>query len=434
MASMRQNVCIIGCGHVGLVTGACLAEIGNKVICVDSDAEKVTYLIKGIMPFYEPGLAEIVHRNMSDVKLSFTTSVEEGVKTSDIIFIAVGTPEKPNGETDLIFVEAVSRDIARAMNSYKVIVEKSTVPVKTGDWIKRTIKLNNTHNIDFDIVSNPEFLREGSAIHSFMKPDRVVIGVESERVANIMTELYRPLNAPIIITNIQTAELIKHATNSFLTLKISYINAIANICEKLGVDVETVAESMGYDDRIGRDFLNAGVGYGGPCLPKDVAAFIRISEEIGYNFELLKVVQKINDSQKQQIVGKLKGVLWNLSGKTIGILGLSFKPDTDDVREAPSIDIIKQLQKEGAKIKVYDPKAMDNARKIVRGVEFCQHPYQAAQGSDGLIIITEWDEFKTVDLLRIKQLLKQPVIIDGRNIFDPVKMKELGFNYQGVGR
>ncbi len=249
-----------------------------------------------------------------------------------------------------------------------------------------------------------------------------------------MTELYRPLNAPIIITNIQTAELIKHATNSFLTLKISYINAIANICEKLGVDVETVAESMGYDDRIGRDFLNAGVGYGGPCLPKDVAAFIRMSEEIGYNFELLKVVQKINDSQKQQIVGKLKGVLWNLSGKTVGILGLSFKPDTDDVREAPSIDIIKQLQKEGAKIKVYDPKAMDNARKIVRGVEFCQHPYQAAQGSDGLIIITEWDEFKTVDLLRIKQLLKQPVIIDGRNIFDPVKMKELGFNYQGVGR
>lgn len=434
MVSMRQNVCLIGCGHVGLVTAACLAEIGNRVICVDSDAEKITHLTKGVIPFYEPDLEQIVHRNMNDAKLSFTTNIEHGVRTSDIIFIAVDTPQKRNGEADLVSVEAVSRDIAEAMNSHKVIVEKSTVPVGTGGWIRRTINLHHAHNIDFDIVANPEFLREGSAIYNFMKPDRIVIGVESERAANIMTELYRPLNALVIITDIETAELIKHASNSFLALKISYINAIANICERVGADVLTVAEGIGCDKRIGRDSLNAGVGYGGPCLPKDVAAFIKISEKVGYDFELLKVVQKLNHSQKQQIVGKLRGILSNFSDKTVGILGLSFKPDTDDVREAPSIDIIKQLQKEGAKIRAYDPKAMDNARKIVTDVKFCQHPYQVAQGSDGLIIVTEWDEFKGLDLLRIKQLLNQPVIIDGRNIFDFVEMKNLGFTYQGVGR
>ncbi len=429
-----RNICVIGAGHVGLVTGTCLAELGNKVICVDNDTRKIDKLTKGVMPFYEPGLEEMVHRNMNNGRLSFTISIEEGVKISDIIFITVGTPQKANSEADLSFVEAVSRDIAKAMNNYKLIVEKSTVPVKTGNWVKRTIGLSNTCSVDFDVISNPEFLREGSAISDFMHPDRIVIGVESERAAGIMTELYKPLNAPIIVTNIESAEIIKHASNSFLALKISFINAIANICEKVGADAVKVAEGMGYDKRIGSAFLEAGIGYGGYCLPKDVAAFLKIAEELGYDFELLRVVQKINDMQRQQIVKKVKQALWNLNGKTIGILGLSFKPDTDDIREAPSIDIIEQLQREGAKIKAYDPQARENANAVLQGVEYCENPYQLAENSDALVVITEWDEFKDLDLPKLKQLLKQPVVIDGRNIYDPQKMKELGFIYQGVGR
>ena len=429
-----KDICIIGSGHVGLVTGACLAELGNRVICMDDNIEKIESLKKGVIPFYEPELEEIVHRNMNSGMLSFTTSVEEGVKRAEIVFICVGTPQKPNGEADLTFVEAVSREIAKAMEDYKLIVEKSTVPVKTGGWVQRTIKLNNRQGIDFDVVSNPEFLREGSAIYDFMSPDRIVIGVESERAAEIMADLYKPLNVPIVVTNIETAELIKHASNSFLALKISYINAVANICEKVGADVVKVTEGMVYDKRIGREFLDAGVGYGGYCFPKDVAAFIRIAEETGYDFELLKVVQEINEYQRRQIVKKAKNLLWNLNGKTTGILGLAFKPNTDDMREAPSIDIIKKLQEEGARVKAYDPQAMENAKLIFRDVEFCQHPYHVAEGADALIIVTEWDEFKALDLLKIKQLLKQPVIIDGRNIYNPQKMKDLGFRYQGVGR
>ncbi len=429
-----RNICVVGSGHVGLVTGACLAELGNKVICMDDDFRKIEGLKKGIMPFYEPGLEEMVYRNVNNGRLSFTTGIKESVKQAEIVFICVGTPQRQSGEADLASVEAVSQRIAKTMDNSKIIVEKSTVPVKTGSWIKRTIKLNNTHNVDFDVVSNPEFMREGTAIHDFMNPDRIVIGVESERTANIMTELYKPLNAPIIMTNIETAELIKHASNSFLALKISYINAIANICEKVGADVIKVAEGMGFDKRIGREFLNAGVGYGGFCLAKDVSAFIKIAEDVGYDFELLRVVQKINDFQRRQIVKKLREALWNLSGKSIGILGLSFKPNTDDVREAPSIDIIKQLQAEGANIKVYDPRAMNKTKEFLQNVAYCQNPYQVAEGSDALVIITEWDEFKNLDLSKVKQLLRQPVIIDGRNIFHPTEMKALGFTYQGIGR
>ncbi len=429
-----MNICIVGSGHVGLVTGACLAELGNRVICMDDDVRKIESLGKGVIPFYEPELEEMVHRNMNDGRLSFTASVQEGVKHAKIVFICVGTPQKPTGEAILLYVEKASKRIAEVMDSHKLIVEKSTVPVSTGNWVKRAIELNNRNDAKFDVVSNPEFLREGKAIHDFMHPDRIVIGVESDGAADLMIKLYEPLNAPIIVTNVETAELIKHDSTASLALIISYINAAANICEKVGADVTKVAEGMGYDRRIGRDFLDAGVGYGGYCFPKDVAAFIGIADKIGYDFELLKAVQKINQNQRQQIARKTKDALWNLEDKTIGILGLSFKPDTDDMREAPSRDVIQYLQKEGARIKAYDPQAMDGARAILKEVEYCKDPYEVAKGSDALIIVTEWSEFKNLDLLKIKELLNSPVLIDGRNIFEPVEMQRLGFIYQGVGR
>ena len=429
-----KTIFIIGSGHVGLVTGACLADLGNRVICMDDDVTKIDTLRKGTAPFYEPGLKEMAHRNMNRGMLSFTTSVMEGVKQAEIVFICVGTPQNSNGEADLSYVEMASKRVAKAIDSYKVIVEKSTVPVRTGNWLRNTMKLNSPSNSAFDVVSNPEFLREGTAIHDFMHPDRIVIGAESERATNTMTDLYKPLDAPILVTNIETAELIKHASNGFLALKISYINAIANICERVGADVVKVAEGIGYDKRIGREFLEAGVGYGGYCFPKDLAAFIRAAEDAGYDFELLRTVQKINDSQRQQIVSKAKGILRNLDGKTIGVLGLSFKPNTDDMREAPSIDIIRKLQQEGVQIKAYDPQAMENAKAILDDVEYCKDPYDVARDSDALILITEWDEFRSLGLSRIKGLLKQPVVIDGRNVYDPEKMKQLGFVYQGVGR
>jgi UDPglucose 6-dehydrogenase len=401
---------------------------------MDDDVTKMDTLREGTAPFYEPGLKEMALRNMHRGMLSLTTSVAEGVKQAEIVFICVGTPQKSNGEADLSYVEMASKRVAKAIDSYKVIVEKSTVPVRTGNWIRNTMKLNSPSNSAFDIVSNPEFLREGTAIHDFMHPDRIVIGAESERAANTMTDLYKPLNAPILVTNIETAELIKHASNSFLALKISYINAIANICERVGADVVKVAEGMGHDKRIGREFLEAGVGYGGYCFPKDLAAFIRTAEDAGYDFELLRNIQKINDSQRQQIVSKAKGILKNLNGKTVGVLGLSFKPNTDDMREAPSIDIIRRLQQERVRIKAYDPQAMENAKAILDDVEYCKDPYDVARDSDALILITEWDEFRSLGLSRIKGLLKQPVVIDGRNVYDPEKMKQLGFVYQGVGR
>jgi len=429
-----KKISIIGSGHVGLVSGACFADLGNSVICRDDDTSKIESLQKGAMPFFEPGLEDLVRRNVDAGRLSFTTSVDEAVRNTDIVFICVGTPQKPDGEADLTQVEIVSQRVARAMHDYTVVVEKSTVPVKTGGWIKRTIALNNINDADFDIVSNPEFLREGKAIYDFMHPDRIVIGTESERAAQIMQQLYAPFDAPIIITNIETAELIKHASNAFLALKISYTNALANICESVGADIAKVAEGMGYDQRIGRGFLNAGIGFGGYCLPKDTAAFIRIAEEAGYDFALLKAVREINENQRQQLFNKIKKELWNLNGKTIGILGLAFKPDTDDMREAPAIDIIGLLLKEGARIKAYDPQAMAISRTMFPDIEYCKDAYEVAEGSDALVIITEWDEFKNLDLQKVKNQLNQPVIIDGRNIFEPAEMSRLGFIYRGVGR
>lgn len=429
-----KRICIIGTGRVGLVTGTCLAELGNNAICVDSDAQKIRDLAKGIMPFYEPGLEEMVRKNVDQGRLGFITSLEKGINSSEIIFICVGTPQKINGECDLSFIEAVAQEVAIAMDSYKIVVEKSTVPVKTGARVKQIIKLASGRDIDFDMVSNPEFLREGAAIYDFMKPDRIIIGVESQRAANAISELYKPLNAPILITNIETAELIKYASNSFLALKISYINAIANLCEKMGADVTKVAEGIGYDKRIGRVYLDAGAGYGGSCLPKDVSALTKIAEGAGYDFELLRAVQGINDFQKRQVVVKAQKALGDLNNKTIGVLGLSFKPDTDDIREAPSLDIIRLLQNEGAKIKAYDPVAMSEVKPLLPDVECCPGPYQVAEGSDALILITEWDEFKNLDLARIQRTLRQPVMIDGRNIYNPQTMAELGFKYQSVGR
>ena len=429
-----SNICIIGSGHVGLVTGACLAEMGHTVVCMDDDTHKIDGLRRKAMPFYEPGLEDLVHRNADAARLSFTTSTEEAVKNAEIVFICVGTPQKPGGEADLTAVELVSQQVALAIKGYTVVVEKSTVPVKTGSWIKRTIEINHADKAEFDVVSNPEFLREGMATHDFMHPDRIIIGAESERAANTLLELYRPLQAPTIVTNIETAELIKHASNGFLALKVSYINALANICEKVGADVTKIAEGMGYDKRIGKGFLNAGIGYGGYCLPKDTAAFIKITEEVGYDFSLLKAVREINDRQRQHLFSKIKSSLWNLNGKSIGILGLSFKPDTDDMREAPAIDIINWLLEEGTRIKAYDPQAMENAKTMFSSVDFCQSAYEAAEGSDALVILTEWEQFKQLDLAKVKEVMKQPVIIDGRNMFEPDEMSRLGFTYRGVGR
>ncbi len=429
-----MKLCIIGAGHVGLVSGACFAEIGHSVLCVDSDKTKIEQLSNGVIPIYEPGLEKLVEKGRSKGKLLFSSNLDSAVKDSDVIFVAVGTPARADGKADLSFVESVCRQVARAMDSYKIIVEKSTVPVKTGEWVQRTLELNNVNSVDFDVVSNPEFLREGAAVTDFMKPDRIVLGVENERAEKTMREIYAPLSTPIVVTDIKSAEIIKHASNSFLSLKISYINAIAAICELVGADVEKVAAGIGLDKRIGDSFLKAGIGYGGSCFPKDVSAFIDIADELGYDFELLKAVEKINRCQREKAVRKLKDVLWTLNGKTVGILGLSFKPDTDDMREAPSIYIINELQKEGVNIKAYDPTAMDNARRLLKNVTYCENAYEAAEGCDAIMILTEWKEFEELDLKEIRKKMDSPVIIDGRNIYDPAKMKELEFTYVSIGR
>lgn len=429
-----MNICVIGSGYVGLVTGSCLADLGNKVICVDIDKDKINELKKGVIPIYEPGLEVLVKNNLKNKRVSFTTDLKEGVSHSEIIFIAVGTPPRENGEADLTYVENVASQIAQCMRSYKLIVEKSTVPVETGEWVKRTVKINNRHKVPFDVASNPEFLREGSAIDDFMKPDRIVIGVESKKARDLLTELYRPLNAPIVITDIKSAEIIKHASNSFLATKISFINAVSNICEKAGADVQKVAQGMGLDKRIGAGFLNAGVGFGGFCFPKDLAAFIRISEKLGCDFGLLKEVEKINEYQKSLLVKKIEQALWIVKGKTIGVLGLSFKPNTDDIRFAPALDIIQMLLDEGAKIKAFDPQAMQKVKKVLKGVKFCGDPYETAKGSDCLVIMTEWNEFKELDFKKIKKTMRQPLVVDGRNIYEPEAMRKLGFKYICMGR
>ncbi len=449
-----MNITIIGSGYVGLVTGVCLAHIGHRVICVDNDTAKVKQLKSGQVPIYEPGLEELLRRYLKEKKISFTTSIKEATKNSLVIFIAVGTPSKKNGEADLTYVENVARAIAVNMDSYKLIVEKSTVPTATGQRIERTIRLNLPRSFhdnqsksssglkghksmeasDFDVASNPEFLREGSAVSDFMNPDRIVIGVESKQAEKLLREIYKPLKAPIVVTNINSAEMIKHASNSFLATKISFVNAVAQICDRVGADILKVAEGMGWDKRIGRNFLDAGVGYGGSCFPKDVDAFIRLSEKAGYDFMLLKEVRNINEFQKSFFVRLIEDKLWIIKNKVIGVWGLAFKPNTDDMRNAPSLDIIKVLQSEGARIKAYDPQAMERAQDLLPGVEFCENSYAAAKGCDCLLILTEWGEFKSVNMRRVYNSMRQRIIFDGRNMFAKDTIEQLGFEYFGIGR
>lgn len=429
-----MNLTIIGTGYVGLVTGACFAEVGHQVVCVDNDAEKIRLLQGGGIPIYEPGLEKLVKENTAAGRLSFTTRTAEGVEKSNVIFIAVPTPPLPDGSVDLSFIEKVAREIAGAMTTYRIVVDKSTVPVRTGEKVAETIKRYCKARVDFDVVSNPEFLREGFAVEDLMKPDRIVIGVRSQRPVPAMKEIYAPFNAPVIVTDISSAELIKHASNSFLALKISYINAISIICDATGANVNEVANGMGMDARIGRRFLDASLGFGGSCFPKDLSAFIKIAEQLGYEFGLLKEVQRINTEQMSRFVKKIVETLWVLKDKKIGVLGLAFKQNTDDVRMSPAIELCHRLQKEGALLRVHDPQAMEKAKALLKDVTYVTDMNEVADGCDALAIATEWEEFRKLDLERARRAMSHPIMFDGRNLFDPAEMERLGFIYKSIGR
>jgi len=431
-----MDLAIIGSGYVGLVTGACFADVGHNVICVDNDLQKIEALQAGKVPIYEPGLEEVIHRNVSAHRLRFTSSIREGVEKAQIIFIAVPTPQQPNGDVDLRFLEKVAREIAGVLTDYRVIVDKSTVPVKTGEKVAESIKRYNRHGASFDIVSNPEFLREGCAVADLMHPDRIVIGAQSEHAIDLMKKVYEPFMAPILVTDITSAELIKHCANSFLALKISYINAVSVICEASGADVEKVSDGIGMDHRIGRDFLNAGIGYGGSCFPKDIAAFITISERLGVPFDLLKEVQRINRMQKERFLKAIRETLWGLREKRIAVWGLTFKPDTDDIRSSVAIELVADLLREGAHVVAYDPKGMEKARavKTIGAAEFAPSALEAVSNAEALIIATEWSEFANVDLAIVKEKMRTPIVFDGRNLLDPETMGRLGFHYHSIGR
>lgn len=433
-----MHIAIIGTGYVGLVTGACFAEFGVFVTCVDKDQEKIEKLKKGIIPFYEPGLDDIVKRNLKEDRLKFTTQIDEAVNEALVIFIAVGTPPRGDGSANLEYVEEVAKEIAKNMTSYKVIVTKSTVPVGTGAKIKEIIKQNLEKPVEFDIVSNPEFLREGSAVEDFIRPNRVVIGAESEQAIAIMKDLYKPLyliETPFVITDIPTSELIKYATNSFLATKISFINEISALCEAVGANVNTVAKAMGLDGRIGPKFLHAGIGFGGSCLPKDTMAIVKIAEEKGVKLNIVKAAIEANQRQRERLTEKIINAFNNnIDGKVIGILGLSFKPNTDDIREAPAIYIIQTLQKKKAIIKVYDPAAMENTKNIFPEIVYCSDAYSVAKNADALVVVTEWNQFRNLDLEKLKTLMKGDLFFDFRNIYDPHRVKQSGFKYFGVGR
>lgn len=432
-----MHIGIIGTGYVGLVTGACFSEFGVFVTCVDKDRSKIDALEKGIIPFYEPGLDELVQRNLKQGRLKFTTDIKEAVESSLIIFIAVGTPPKKDGSADLKYIDNVAAEIARYMDGYKVIVTKSTVPVGTGKRVKGIIKKNLQGNNNFDVVSNPEFLREGAAINDFMRPNRIVIGASSQQAIAILKDLYEPLyliETPFVITNVETAELIKYAANSFLATKISFINEMANLCEKAGADVNMVAKGMGLDQRIGSKFLHAGPGYGGSCFPKDTRAIIKIAEDYGAELGVVRAAVKANENQRRIVFEKIKDAMGDLKDKEVAVLGLSFKPDTDDMREAPSLYIIERLLQEKARVRAYDPVAMQNARTVLPDIRYCKDAYETAEGADALIIVTEWNQFRNLDLKRIKTLLRAPFFFDLRNIYEPEKMRKLGFDYYCVGR
>ena len=442
-----MKICIIGTGYVGLVTGTCLADFGLSVTCVDQDEQKINLLNSGGLPIYEPNLEVLIKKNVSAGRLTFTTDLGKTVEQAKVIFIAVGTPSNDDGSANLEQIEKVTQQIAHYLNEYKVIVNKSTVPVGTAAKIKEIIHSSSPSPLrgeggvrvkhPFDVVSNPEFLREGSAVYDFTHPDKIVIGTNSPKALKIMQEIYRPLyliDTPFVITNPETAELTKYACNAFLATKITFINEIANLCDKVGADVHQIAKAMGLDGRISPKFLHPGPGYGGSCFPKDTEALYHFASTCGYDFKLLKGVISANKRQRELMVEKIKQHLENLKGKTIGILGLAFKQNTDDIRQSPSIDIIQLLLKEGAQIRCFDPLAMENTRKFLSTLTYCQDEYETAKDSDALVIATEWNQFRNLDLLKIKKLLKSPILLDLRNLYEPAQVRELGFIYEGVGR
>ncbi|RMG01571.1 MAG: UDP-glucose/GDP-mannose dehydrogenase family protein [Nitrospirae bacterium] len=432
-----MNIGVIGSGYVGLVTGACFSEFGVNVTCVDRDEKKIKMLRKGKVPFYEPGLSEMVVRNLEKGRLGFSTRIKDAVDNALVIFIAVGTPPRGDGSADLEYVRAVSEEIASYMESYKVIVTKSTVPVGTGKRVREWIKKKLNSDVDFDVASNPEFLREGSAIEDFMRPDRVVIGAETPQAIAILKDLYRPLyliETPVVITDIETAELIKYASNSFLATKISFINEIANLCDRVGADVHVVAKAMGLDRRIGPKFLHPGPGYGGSCFPKDTRALLHIAEENGVELSVVKATVEANERQRELSVSRIEGLLGGLKGKKVGVLGLSFKPNTNDIREAPSIYIIQRLIEKGASVSAYDPVSMPDMKRIINEVTYKKDPYGVARGADAIVLITEWNEFRSLDLERVRSLMKEPNFVDLRNVYEPEMMKKIGFRYVCVGR
>ena len=432
-----MKIAVIGTGYVGLTLGTCLAELGNDVICVDVDEDKVNGLNNGKVPIYEPGLDDMLERNFKGKRISFTIDVKNAIESSDVIFIAVGTPPGKDHKADLSFVRQVAKDIGIYMNGYKVIVDKSTVPVGTAQLVRDIVKDNQSSDIDFNVVSNPEFLREGTAINDFMNPDRVVVGVDSEKARKIMENIYKGVarvNRPIMFTDTKSAEIIKYASNAMLATRISFMNEIAKLCEKAGGDVKEVAKGMGFDSRIGPRFLQAGVGYGGSCFPKDVKALAQTMNDYEVESKILQAVEEVNFEQKKSLLPKIKKLTPELNGKTIAIWGLAFKPKTDDMREAPAIVVIEQLQGEGAKIRAFDPEAEESAKKMLKDVEYVNDPYDAIKDADALVIVTEWNDFRNLDKGKMKELLKEPIIIDGRNVYEPKEMMELGFNYIGVGR
>jgi len=430
-----KQICVIGVGYVGLVTGACFADLGNRVIALDINEERIRNLKKGIMPIYEPGLDELVRRNVNAGRLSFTTSYAEALKGAEFAFIAVGTPSGDNGEADLQYVEAAAKSIAKNMTAPMIIINKSTVPIGTGDWVADIVNAAQPKPVEFSVVSCPEFLREGTAISDFMSPHRTVVGSLHREAAEKVAQLHLPLRAPIVITDLRTAEMIKYASNAFLATKISFMNEVADICERLGADVKEVAAGMGYDKRIGPFFLDAGLGWGGSCFPKDVKALAFMAQEKGLEPRILHSVMDVNYGRRSEVVehvGEMVG--GSLQGRTVGLLGLAFKPNTDDMREAPSIDIARGFIAAGARVRGYDPVAMTVARGVLTGVELVDDPYQVAEGCDALVVVTEWNEFKNLDLAKIRDVMKKPVLFDGRNIYESAEMRALGFTYRAIGR
>lgn len=432
-----MHIAVIGTGYVGLVSGACFAEFGVHVICVDVDVSKIDKLNNGEIPIYEPGLEQLVEKNVKAGRLSFTTDIKSAVEQAQVIFLAVGTPPKEDGSPDMSYYQQAAKDVAEAMNGYKVLVTKSTVPIGTGKWLREFVNANLKTKTDFGVASNPEFLREGAAIDDFMRPDRVVIGSNDEQPIEVMKELYRPLyliETPIVITSLEAAELIKYAANAFLATKITFINEIANLCDAIGCDVHDVARGMGMDNRIGRKFLHPGPGYGGSCFPKDTRALTTVADQFGVETRIVDAVIDANERQRDAMIPKIEKLVGGLKGKQIGVLGLSFKPETDDMRESPAIDIIHSIIERGGKVRAFDPVAMEEARGYINGIEYATDEYDAIKDADALVIITEWNQFRALDMEKVKKLLKAPKIADLRNIYEPEDMRELGFEYVGVGR